>query len=136
MKRILRLWRDARGTGAIEMAIVLPGLVTMIWGMFQIGLLFQASAGMQHALGEAARYATLYPTPTDDQIKARVTGKTFGTYNGTLSALTIDNYNGGSGGTKYKELTLTYTQKMDFLFIGGPNVTLTRKKRVYLSLAS
>ena len=49
-----------------------------------VGLLFQANAGMQHALGEGARYATLC-TPRhamhvadDDQIKARMTSKLFG----------------------------------------------------------
>jgi hypothetical protein len=134
MSRLTRLWRETRGTGAIEMAIVLPVLVSMIWGIFQIGILFQASAGMQNGLLEAARYATLHPTPTDAQIKDRVTAKTFGTYNGTLSPLVIENFNGGSGATKYKELTLVYSQKFDVLFISGPTVTLTRKKRVYLSL--
>lgn len=134
MTRLVNLWHDRRGTGAVEMALVLPVLVSMIWGIFQIGLLFQASAGMQNGLLEAARYATIHPTPTDQQIKDRVTAKTFGTYNGTLNPLVIENFNGGAGPTKYKDLTLVYAQKFDVLFMPGPTVTLTRKKRVYLSL--
>jgi Flp pilus assembly protein TadG len=134
MRRLLNLSRDERGAGAIEMALVLPVLVSMIWGVFQIGILFQASAGMQNGLLEAARYATLHPTPTDAQIKDRVLAKTFGTYNGTLSELTIQNFNGGSGPTRYKDFTLVYAQKFDVLFMSGPTVTLTRKKRVYLSV--
>ena len=34
--------------------------------MFQFGVILQANAGMQHALGEGARYATLYPKPADN----------------------------------------------------------------------
>ncbi|HVM37748.1 MAG TPA: TadE/TadG family type IV pilus assembly protein [Sphingomicrobium sp.] len=134
MTRLIRLIRDARGTGAIEMAIVLPVLVSFIWGIFQLGLLFQASAGMQNGLLEAARYATLHPTPTDPQIRDRVTAKTFGTYNGKLDPLVIENFNDAAGVTKYKEFTLVYAQKLDVLFMSGPTVTLTRKKRVYLSV--
>ena len=76
------LQRDERGAAAIEMALALPVLVTMIYGIFQVGLLYQANAGMQHALGEGARYGDALrsrpatglqrrrPTPT---IKARMT---------------------------------------------------------------
>ena len=76
MLRILR--RNEDGAAAIEMAIALPVLIAMIYGLFQVGLLYQANAGMQHALGEGARYATLCITsgstctaPTNDQIKTR-----------------------------------------------------------------
>lgn len=139
MKRLMM--RNERGAAAIEFAIAVPVLVMMIWGMFQIGLLFQANAGMQHALGEAARYATLYPTPTDAQIKARVASKKFGTQNGTLSELSITNVtvasstSGGGGSTtaaKYKNMSLTYSMPMNFLFMSGPTVTLVRNKRVYV----
>ena len=78
MLKILR--RDEEGAAAIEFAIAVPILVTMLYGIFQVGLLFQANAGMQHALGEGARYATLClsPTstgctvPTDANIKAKI----------------------------------------------------------------
>ena len=53
------LRRDERGVAATEMALALPVLITMIYGIFQVGLLYQANAGMQHALGEGARLATL-----------------------------------------------------------------------------
>jgi Flp pilus assembly protein TadG len=144
MRRLRTLWRDTRGTSAIEMAIVIPVLVSMIWGMFQIGLVFQANAGVHHALGEAARHATLYPTPANSAITAQVSGRAFGTYNGTLSSLTITNHDGTgaevtdaqvAAGTKtvsYKQLTLVYNQPLHFLFMNGPTVTITRTKRVFL----
>ena len=127
------LWADQRGANLVEFSIALPVLALFIYGIFTVGMLYQANAGMQHALGEAARYATIYPTPTDEQITAKVAAEKFGTNRGTLSALDINNENSGGSGTKWKVLTLTYSQPTDFLFFDGPTVTLTRSKRVYLA---
>ena len=69
MKKLLR---NQDGAAAIEMAFALPILILLIYGIFQIGIAFQASAGMQNALGEGARLATLFPEPTDAQIVARI----------------------------------------------------------------
>lgn len=120
--------RDERGAAAIEFAIAVPVLVSLIWGIFQIGLLMEANAGMQHALGEGARYATLYPTPTDSQIQSRIEDRLFGTQNGTL---TVDQPVAGVG---YKDLRVTYSMPMNFLFMEGPTVTLNRTKRVYVAI--
>lgn len=130
MRKILK---DERGSNIIEFAIALPILVVFIYGIFVVGQLFQASAGMQHALGEAARLATIYPTPADSDITARMAAKKFGTAGGTLSALQITNGGGGAAGAAYKDLSLTYSQPTDFLLFAGPNVTLTRTKRVYVA---
>lgn len=123
---------DVQGAAVIEIAIALPVLILFIYGIFVTGQLFQASAGMQHALGEAARLATIYPTPSDADLQAKMTAKKFGTKSGTLSALAITN--GGTPAVPYKDLSLTYTQPTDFLFFNGPNVSLTRTKRVYLAI--
>ena len=81
MINLRTLGRDQRGAAVIELAIALPVLVLFIWGLVQIGLAFQASAGMQHGLGEGARFATLCfnpdpdtgcETPTDAQIRTKV----------------------------------------------------------------
>ena len=128
-----KLRSDDRGAAVIETAIALPILTLFIYGIFVVGQLFQASAGMQHALGEAARYATIFPTPNDADIKAKVASKKFGTGGGTLSALSISDGGGGALGDPYKDLSLTYSQPTDFLFFNGPNVSITRTKRVYLS---
>lgn len=121
------LLRDSSGATVIEFAIILPVLVLFVWGIFQVGVLFQANSGMQHALGEGARYATIFPTPTDAQIKSRMASKVFGTKNGTFTV--ADPVNVASA----KTLRVTYTMPMDFLFFTGPNVSLTREKKVYIT---
>jgi Flp pilus assembly protein TadG len=128
--------RDEQGAAAIEFAIALPILTLFIYGIFQVGLLYEANAGMQHALGEGARLASLYDTtttshvPTDTAIKARINAKLYGQNGGTFTVsdpVTVTNSSAGS----YKTLQVSYTRQMSFLLAPGPSVTLTRSKRVY-----
>lgn len=129
-----RLLKDERGANLIEFAIALPVLIFFIYGIFTLGMVYQANAGVQHALGEAARYATIYPTPTPDQIRAKMTARKFGTGRGTLGTLQVNDSGTGGAGTRYIDLSLTYTQPTDFLFFRGPTVTITKTKRVYPSV--
>ena len=131
---------NERGAAALEFAIAAPILVGFIYGIAQVGMLAEASAGMQHGLGEGARHATLCVNltatgcgvPTNTAISNKVTSSVYGTTRGTLGALIITDGPGGVGGA-YKDLSLTYTQQTDFLFFQGPNVTITRTKRVFLA---
>ena len=134
-----RIRRDEQGAAIIEMALSLPILVVMIYGIFVLGQLFEANAGMQHALGEGARYGNLClnmsgtgscTLPTNDQLIAKVNSKLFGTTNGTFDTPVVDSSAAASG---YKTITVTYHQTMNFLLFTGPTVTLTRSKRVYLA---
>ena len=134
---ILRLLkRDERGAAVIEIAIVLPVLITFIWGIFQIGILFQANAGMQHALGEGARLATICEpngagcnSPAPEEVQARINEKVFGIAPGTFTVPlpTTDAANG------FMTLTVNYSQPMNFLFFPGPTVNIARNKRVYIA---
>ena len=130
MTRILRKLRsNSEGAAAIEFAVAVPVLTVMIWGMFQVGLIFQANAGMPHALGEAARYATIFPTPSDTDLQTRITAKKFGLGNGTWGTPTI--VTDTAAGTK--TITVSYSQPTDFLLFAGPTVTMTKSKVVYYS---
>lgn len=133
-----RIVRDQRGAAAIEMAIALPVLVSMIYGIFTLGQLFEANAGMQHALGEGARMGNLCFTPsngactlpTSTELSDKVNAKLFGTRNGTFDTPTVSTSTASSG---YVTITVRYHQTMNFLFFTGPTVNLTRSKRVYLA---
>jgi len=133
------LWRDKRGSAAIEFVFAVPVLAMLIWGIFQCGMLLEANAGMQQALGEGARYATLYhPTLTNTQIntniQSKITSAKFGVAGGTWSTPTIDDTHAAAGSGGYKVITVSYSQPTNFLFFNGPSVTFTASKRVYLSL--
>jgi Flp pilus assembly protein TadG len=132
MKRLRLLRRNEHGAAAIEFAIAVPVLITFIWGIFQIGLLLEANAGMRHALGEGARYATLYidstsdHRPTNASIKSKISSSVFRPGVGNFSvADPVD-------GAGFKTLSVTYTMPMNFLFFNGPTVSMTRTKKVYV----
>lgn len=135
MPAALNKIRDERGAAAIELAFALPVLVLFIYGIFVTGQLIAANAGMQNALGQGARYATLClnPTtsgctlPTDTDIQSKISAGLFGTGSGTWSTPTIDRHDTDH----YLTIQVSYKQKLDFLFFPGPTVTLTRSKKVY-----
>lgn len=129
IRRTLR--QSEEGAATVEMAFSLPILLLFIYGIYQIGVVMAADAGMQHALGEGARLATLYPTPTDAAIKSKIQAKVFGTYIGSYTV--ADPVTTSSGTSKYKDLQVQYTVTPNFLFFNGSPVTFTRTKRVYLS---
>jgi Flp pilus assembly pilin Flp len=139
MRKLLKLRRNEQGAAAIEMAIAVPVLTLFLWGIFEIGVACEAIAGMQHGLGEGARLATLCLTPTstgtctvptDDAIKQKINDKVFGTGLGTFTVADPVT------GTGYKDLSVTFTMPMDFLFFQGPSINLTQTKRVYLATYS
>lgn len=134
MSRLAQMLRnDERGAAAVEFALAIPVLVSMIWGIFQVGTFFEANAGMQQALGEGARYATLYVAdtsdhrPTDADIKARMETSAF---KPTAGQFTASDPVDGAG---FKTLTVSYQMPLDFLFFDGPTVTLTKSKKVYVT---
>ncbi|HEX5259015.1 MAG TPA: TadE family protein [Sphingomicrobium sp.] len=130
-----RLRNNERGAAVVELALSLPILVTLIYGIFEFSQLYEANAGMQQALGEGARYATLCipdtsastgcDNPADADITAKENAKLFGPAGGTFTV------SDPTTATGHKTLTITYTRTMNFLFFTGPTITLTRSKQVY-----
>ena len=122
--------RDEKGVAAVEMAFALPILLLFVYGIFQFGVILQANAGMQHALGEGARYATLYPKPADSLIQTRMSNSVFGMNIGTFGTPTVTTP-ATSVCTNCRLLTVSYTVTPDFVFFSGPAINLVRTKRVY-----
>lgn len=131
MKKLLNLRRDKRGAAVIEMAFALPAMVIMMWAIVQLGLVFRALSGIDHALGEGARLATLFPQPENDAIKDRIEEAVYGIGPGTFTI--SDPVAGIEDATVYLDLTVSYTQSTDLLLLPGPNVTVSRSKRVWVA---
>ena len=124
-----RLRKDDRGAAVIEMAFALPILIMLIWMVIQLGMVFRAMSGIQHALGEGARAATLWPVPTDATIQAKMNAAVYGIKPGTFTipAPTA----GKADGSDYLDLKVTYSQQTDLIFIKGPTINVSRSKRVW-----
>jgi Flp pilus assembly protein TadG len=124
------LRRDARGIAAVEFGLLVPIFLAMVIGATQVGVLFFAHAGLRNAVGEAARYATIWPRPTDAQIKAYLQTRKFGLVAANLGTPTITT--GTDSSATYLNITLTYNVPLNFIFYRPPAVTLTETRRVYV----
>ena len=128
--RFRRLRRDARGVAAMEFGLVAPGLVLMIVGIAQLGILFMANAGLQQAVEEGARYATIYPSPDSSAIIARVNDKQFGLDAANVTGPSVTPGT-TSDGINYVDVTMIYSAPMNFVFFETDPVTLSHTRRAY-----
>ena len=137
-----RLHRNDDGVAAIEMAFALPVLIVMIWAFVQLAEVFRAAAGIQQALGEGARYATLClnpsstagcSAPTPDDIKTKIEASVYGIGPGHFDNPAPSVTAGTSGTSRYYDLTVTYTQSTSLLLFPGPDISVTRSKRVWIA---
>lgn len=131
MKLLRTIRRDQRGAAVIEMAFALPAMVIMMWMIVQLGLVFRAMSGIQHGLGEGARFATLFPQPDNEDIKDKIEAAVYGIGPGTFTI--SDPVADFEDGTQYLDLTVSYTQETDMLFLPGPTITVSRSKRVWVA---
>jgi Flp pilus assembly protein TadG len=124
------------------MAFALPVLIVMIWAFVQLAQIYRAMAGIQQALGEGARYATICinpdslgcSAPTATQIKTKIQNCVYGIRPGTFVIPTPAS--GTSGTSNYYDLTVTYTQPTDLLLFRGPTIAVKRSKRVWTAASS
>ena len=138
MNLLKALLRDQRGATVIEFAFAFPVLIVMLWAIVQLGFILRANAGIQQALGEGARFATLCLSPTilgctpptraavEARMEASVAGTELGTFNAELPTV------GTSGGATYYDLRVNYTMPTSLLLFPGPTVTLSKSKRVWV----
>jgi hypothetical protein len=129
MKLYKRLRRDDKGAAAIEMAFAFPILIMLIWMIIQLGLVLRAMAGIQHALGEGARLATIWPVPGTDAIKDKMNAAVYGIGPGDFDI--PEPVPGKADGSDYLDLEVTYSQATDLLIIPGPTIQVSRTKRVW-----
>ena len=123
--------RNQRGAAVIEMAFALPALIVLMWMIVQLGLVFRAMSGIQHGLGEGARYATIYPQPDASQIRSRIADAVYGIGPGSFTIATP--VQGTADGANYLDLQVSYSQETNLLVVPGPTITVSRSKRVWVS---
>lgn len=144
--QLRRLMRDERGATLVEFAFAFPVLIVLIYMIAQLGMVYRAVSGMQHALGEGARLATLCVnlsstgcgSPSDDEIEEAMEEAVYGvgpgefTYSVTPiddpSTPTIDESDAG-----WRDLEVTYVQKTSLLLFPGPTVRVVRSKRAWVA---
>jgi Flp pilus assembly protein TadG len=137
-----RLVRGQEGVATVEMAFALPVLIVMLWSFVQFAQVYRALAGIQQALGQGARYATLCTNPTSTgcgapsttSVQTDIQNSVYGIGPGTF---TVDPPVVGNDGTAYYyDLTVCYSQPTSLLLFPGPTVKVSRSKRVWIAATS
>ncbi|WP_242124404.1 TadE/TadG family type IV pilus assembly protein [Sphingobium sp. Sx8-8] len=126
---MIRLARNQRGVGAVEFGLALPPFVILLMGALQIGIIACARTGLQHAVDEGARYASIYPAPTDADIIARVNAREFGLDPAYTNNPTITH--GTQYGVPYTEITMTYSRPLNFIVYQTPALSISYTRRSY-----
>jgi Flp pilus assembly pilin Flp len=131
IRLVKKLAANARGATAVEFALSAGILVLMLVGLAQVGILFMANAGLRHAVGEGARLSTIYPTPSDSTILAKVTSTRFGVNPAYISTGWPKVTHGTENGASYTEVSMQYSVPLNFVFFQIPGVTLTETRRAF-----
>jgi TadE-like protein len=61
VRLVFQLWRNERGAAAVEMALITPLLVTLMFGSFELGNYFLSEHVVVKAVRDGARYASRQP---------------------------------------------------------------------------
>lgn len=131
MRRLARKFAaDDRGASAVEFALSAGILVLVLVGIAQVGILFMANAGLRHAVGEGARLSTIYPSPSDSTILAKVASTRFGVNPAYISAGPTVTH-GTENGASYTEVRMSYSVPLNFVLFTVPAVTLTETRRAF-----
>jgi len=124
-----RIHRNTAGSPSVDFALTLPALVMMVMGVMQLGIAFLANAGLRNAIEAGARYATVYPYPTDDQIKNKVRSSAFGMDSTQLSTPTVTH--GTYNSENYVDVSASYPIRFNFIFFTTPAFNLSYTRRAY-----
>ena len=125
-----RLARDCRGATILEFALIAPVLLAMLLGIALLGIVFYAEAGLRSTVEDAARYATIWPRPSQAQIAARMTSKQFGMDPANIVAPTIT-FNTTTT-PYYVTITMGYNLTINYV-LGSQTIALSETRRAYVS---
>jgi Flp pilus assembly protein TadG len=122
---------EQRGAAAVELAIVLPILILLVFGIIEWSIYFNRLQGLQAAAREGARVAAL-PQSTDADIRARVVDSLDGVLSsGATPTITISPTSSNPCDLQDPNARVTVTVKantdLDIPLWGSQTVTLTGK---------
>jgi len=118
--KLRRIFRDERGTTAVEFALTAPIFFMILLGIIETGLLTWTRAGLQHATEMAARCATLSATTcgTTSQTQNFAVQQAFG-LGIAPSVFSVSTPACGN------QVSATYTYEFITTYFGTPSLTLS-----------
>jgi Flp pilus assembly protein TadG len=124
-----RLFTECSGNAAIQFAMVGPVVILLLLGIFQLGMLGLARAGLAQGVEAGARYATIYPRPSDSDISAKILAHDYGMVASGIANPTF--VHGTTNGTAYVDITMRYTVTLNFGFYRTSALQMNYTRRAY-----
>jgi hypothetical protein len=122
--------RSERGAALLEFAFAAPILIAFVIATAQIGIFFYARSGIKSAIGEGARYATIFPRPSNLQISARINDRLFGVDRTQLSGPLVTDCVVNS--RPCVQIDMRYTSQVDFFLFSTPPITFVESRRAFV----
>lgn len=125
------LAREQSGAAAVEFAIVAPVLLTMLFGIWNAGVILFAQNGVRSAVETGARHATIFPRPNEQQITDVILDRYFGPQIGLVDKprLTYGVVNNAPVVT----ISMSYTHETTVPFLKIPPLVLSHERTAYLA---
>lgn len=112
---IRRLGRCDSGATAVELALVLPLFITLLFGIFNFGWALYCGAEVRNAVEQASRELLEDPTLTLDELRADVAGRLHGA---TIDQVTLTRTTETVGtSTQVARISWTYSYVVDTPFL-------------------
>lgn len=139
-RQAIRILQDESGSMAIEFALLVPALVTMLLGVFQIGMTMHSYNAMRSAAADIARYTVVqYQNgsfrDTDDLTTTARTMATSAPYSLDTQRLTINvnrPTNQRVAGTTELQISINYNAPSVMNLIGVRDIPLRFSQPVFL----
>lgn len=128
------IFRNNAGAAAIEFAIAAPILLSLVFGFWNAGIALFAQNGVRNAVESGARLATIFPRPTEQQIKTDVSNRYYGPTEGTIGAPRLTY--GVVDGAPVVTIAMSYTHKMVLPFVEIPPIVIEHQRTAYLAPTS
>jgi hypothetical protein len=121
---------DRQGAALIEFAFAAPVLIAFMIATAQIGIFLFARSGLKSAVAEGARYATIFPRPTNQQIVDKINARRFGVDATKVSGPVVTNCPASS--RPCVQIEMSYTSTMDFILFQTPPITFVESRRAFV----
>lgn len=127
--KIRALHNDSRAVSAVEFALVAPLLLAMILSISYLGILFFTQAGLKSSVEDAARFATVWPTPSKEVIEERIRAKNFAMVPGEIVGPTV--VFSANQSPNYVTITMGYDVRLNYFF-GRKTIRLSESRRAFV----
>lgn len=122
---------DRRGAALIEFALASPIFLAALIGLVQLGQMMFAGAEVRAIVGDAARILKTNPDLTEDELEDYIESRVENTSSVTVSKPILE-AGVNDDGIDFREISLTYTVTLDFVFFELDPFTVDASRRVYV----